>query len=139
MSVKKSCAFFGHRTLESDLMRHLEKAINTMIQEYRITTFWCGGYGAFDKKQRGQFIKLERNSWESNWYWYVHICRNRAKNYRIFMMVLFIRKDWKKYQNVSQLVEGINGWRKTAILRLRMSIMRMEGPIQQQACWRKDR
>ena len=50
MSVKKSCAFFGHRTLESDLTRHLEKAINTMIQEYRITTFWCGGYGAFDKK-----------------------------------------------------------------------------------------
>ena len=43
----KVCAFFGHRVIGADISSQLEQAVRTAITN-GATTFWVGGYGAFD-------------------------------------------------------------------------------------------
>ena len=41
------CTFFGHRDAEPATQR-LKQLIRELIENQDVTTFWCGGYGAFD-------------------------------------------------------------------------------------------
>ena len=41
------CTFFGHRDAEPDIQK-LKQLLREMIECQNVTTFWCGGYGAFD-------------------------------------------------------------------------------------------
>ena len=41
------CTFFGHRDAEPDTQK-LMRLIRELIENQNVTTFWCGGYGAFD-------------------------------------------------------------------------------------------
>ena len=45
----KSCFFIGHRDLSEDYFPALVEAILTHIQEYGVTDFLVGRYGAFDR------------------------------------------------------------------------------------------
>lgn len=42
------CAFFGHRDFNEKYRPALEAEIRAAILNHGVTTFWCGGYGAFD-------------------------------------------------------------------------------------------
>lgn len=44
----KTCAFFGHREVNSDIVKSLEAAVRSAVTIYGITEFWCGSQGAFD-------------------------------------------------------------------------------------------
>lgn len=43
----KICTFFGHRDAQPDI-QELKQLLRERIEVNDVTTFWCGGYGAFD-------------------------------------------------------------------------------------------
>ena len=52
--------FFGHRVVYEDITIELHEAIRKAIEEYGVTTFWCGGYGAFDEKAAGAVFRIKQ-------------------------------------------------------------------------------
>ena len=55
----KTCAFFGHREVWSDISELLEQEVRTAIAD-GATTFWVGGYGAFDSNAAGCVRRLKK-------------------------------------------------------------------------------
>lgn len=60
MRGNRTCAFFGHRVVYEDITIELHEAIRKAIEEYGVTTFWCGGYGAFDEKAAGAVFRIKQ-------------------------------------------------------------------------------
>ncbi len=60
MGKGKICAFFGHRTVETDLSDALYDAIRKAITEYGVRTFWCGNKGEFDRMAAKTAFQLKR-------------------------------------------------------------------------------
>lgn len=56
----KICTFFGHRQMHVDSVS-LEKAIRTAIEQHGTDTFWCGGYGDFDRHAAASVQQLKGN------------------------------------------------------------------------------
>ena len=46
--MNQTCAFFGHRDICTDICVPLEVQIRRVVTEFGVSTFWCGGMGAFD-------------------------------------------------------------------------------------------
>ncbi len=46
----KICSFFGHREVLDDIDETLQEHIRYAIHVLRVTEFYVGGYGAFDRK-----------------------------------------------------------------------------------------
>lgn len=55
----KICTFFGHRDARPDLYM-LKEQIRRLIEDRDVTTFWCGGYGAFDRAAAKTVWELQR-------------------------------------------------------------------------------
>ena len=58
-TMGKVCAFFGHRVIGADISSQLEQAVRIAITN-GATTFWVGGYGAFDSYAAGCVRRLKK-------------------------------------------------------------------------------
>lgn len=53
------CVFFGHRNAYDVNAVLLAQTIEMAIEQYGITEFWCGGYGAFDSLTYATVCKIQ--------------------------------------------------------------------------------
>ena len=55
-----SCCFIGHRQCTEDIKGALRKAIEKMITDYNVCTFYVGTQGAFDRMVYAVLAELEK-------------------------------------------------------------------------------
>lgn len=91
--MSKVCAFFGHRDLDGDIAGALESAVYKTIQT-GTTTFWCGGYGAFDSLAAHTVQKLKKE--------YPQI-----QLIRILAYLPVTHEDWTDYYDGTIYPEGL--------------------------------
>lgn len=60
MGKGKICAFFGHRTVDTDISDALHDAIRKAITEYGVRTFCCGNKGEFDRMAAKTAFQLKQ-------------------------------------------------------------------------------
>ena len=60
MSRDRTCTFFGHQIVDGDILDALYDAVRKVIEEYGVTTFWCGDKGEFDRLAASTVFKFKR-------------------------------------------------------------------------------
>lgn len=60
MSEKRTCTFFGHRSISGMHEDSLTVLVDKVIRENNVHTFWCGGYGEFDALAARTVSKLKK-------------------------------------------------------------------------------
>lgn len=75
MSENKRCCFAGHsKVYDPSIVEKIVEKARQLIEEYGITDFWVGNYGAFDRyaasavrklkaKCKGRLVETSLSSW----------------------------------------------------------------------------
>ena len=62
-----ACTFFGHRDTSAEIKPKLKQVIVDLIENKKVTMFYIGNNGAFDRMAR-EILKELRNKYNINYY-----------------------------------------------------------------------
>ena len=88
-----TCVFFGHRDTPGDISPKLKEAIINLIEEKKVTEFYVGNHGSFDRMVRRTLKELKQE--------YPEI------NYSVVLAYLPGKKDPDKDYSDTEFPEGI--------------------------------
>lgn len=88
-----TCVFFGHRNTPSDIYPKLKEAIIKLIEEKKVTDFYVGNHGNFDRMVRSTLRELKKEYSEIN--------------YRVVLAYLPTKKDPEEDYSDTEFPEGI--------------------------------